>query len=81
MCLGKGVSNSDIINYTNVIYNMNEGEYTAFRNTIINNYLNYRKSQRNIEWYFKRLRLRYIRIYINSKIRKKKYFNCVTKLL
>lgn len=81
MYLCKGVSNSDIINYTNAIYNMNECEYTSFRNSIINEYLNSRKSQRNIEWYFKRLRPRYIRIYINSKIRKQKYFNCVTKFL
>lgn len=81
MILGKGVSDKDITEYTDVINKLADNEYQEFRDAIIDSYLRSRKTQRNVAWYCKRLRPRYLGIIINSIIRKHKYNNAVIKYI
>ncbi|UJS24296.1 CapA family protein [Thiothrix winogradskyi] len=70
-------------NHTNALINATSNKvlYNTNRDTIISNYINDRKTQRDINWYIKRLNLNSVRIIINSKINAIKYKNNVTKYL
>lgn len=81
MVVGKGVDAESISQYTNVIKELNEKDYTVFRNKLIQSYLQNRVSQRDAMWYIKRLRLRYLQMILNSKIRRIKYNNKIKKYL
>ena len=81
MIVGKGVDAESIFQYTNVIKELNEKDYTIYRNSLIQSYLQNRVSQRDVMWYIKRLRPRYLKMILNSKIRKIKYNNKIKKYL
>lgn len=51
----------------------NEELYRTMRNKLVNNYISGRKSMRNIKWFLKRLKIRYILMILNSRRNKKLY--------
>lgn len=81
LVLGKGATEEIIKSYTDIIYSMNETDYSAFRNSMIHSYSEERKARRGIMWYVKRLRPRYLVRIMNIKIRSKKYKDKVRKYL
>lgn len=73
MTFGRGVTEEVINSYTDNIYKMSEKDYTSYRNKLIQSYLSDRISKRDLMWYLKRLRPRYLKILINAKKRSLKY--------
>lgn len=59
----------------------NAGQYTANRQRIISERIEKRKSARNLMWYLKRLRPRYVQIILNAKRNAKEYNNNVIKYI
>lgn len=55
--------------------------YLSARSQIINNYVSDRKSKRDFIWYVKRLRLRYMKLFLNSKRNARLYSENVVKKL
>lgn len=79
--IGQGATVIDLKNYTKAILDMNEGDYENMRNTLISEYINGRKSLRNLMWVLKRLRPRYIKLIINAKKNAERYIYCVKQYL
>lgn len=57
----------------------NEKQYEEKRNSILSDRASSRKSKRDIKWYLKRFRPRYLFIMLNARNNKKKYNNCIIK--
>jgi poly-gamma-glutamate synthesis protein (capsule biosynthesis protein) len=55
--------------------------YTLKRNQLLNAWASERRSKRNMAWYLKRLRIRYLRILINARKNSIKYKNNVLKYI
>lgn len=75
--VGKGSTKDEIAKYSMAIHQMLPNEYEEMRNTYLNEYYDARKSKRDILWYLKRLRPRYLGIMLNARKNKKKYKECV----
>lgn len=75
--VGKGVVAEDLQKYTATINNMNTQEYETMRKEIISKRINERKARRNISWYLKRIRLRYVKIILNAHRNTKNYTRCM----
>lgn len=73
----------DIDNYNQDLESCEDAinEYIEKRRTILSERFSNRKSMRDIKWYLKRLRPRYLFIMLNSRNNKKKYYNCVIKYI
>lgn len=68
--------------YNESLYSaLSSEDYIMKRQTIINKYINDRKSQRDIIWYLKRLRPKYIKLIIDMRNNLKSYRNNVVKYL
>lgn len=76
--VGKGTTEEDIKEYGKIDLS-NEIAYNLRRSQYINKYINERKKRRDFKWYLKRLRLRYVKIILNSKKNQKKYLLAVKK--
>lgn len=79
MTLGQGATPEIITKYTDAIYEMNEDDYQRMRSSKLADYISTRKAKRDLMWYIKRLRLRYLRIIINSRNSKINYKRCVSQ--
>lgn len=77
MQVGKGIALDNLHEYMSVVDNMDVNEYNTFRNDIINRRIRKRKSERNISWYFKRLRVRYIKLVFKAHKNAKNYARCI----
>lgn len=62
--------------YNDILHNceLDTDNYTAMRQSILNNRMEERKAKRNYIWYLKRLRPRYVKILLNAR-RNSKFFN------
>lgn len=81
MSLGKGTMEEQIGIYTQAIQEMDEDSYKAMRNRMITDYINQRKGKRDVKWYLKRLRPRYVSIILNARKNTKKYNQLVAQVL
>ena len=81
MEVGRGATIEKIKEYTCVISQMTEDEYTTMRNGLISDYISKRKQARNLMWYLKRLRPRYYRILKNAKKNKESYNQRVARYI
>lgn len=60
---------------------LNPTEYTLQRMTIRNKWINDRKSIRNFKWYIRRLKPRYVRLFLSNKSNAKNYLKHVKSKL
>lgn len=76
-------SSNSLDDYNCRLINMEEDldNYQTHRKEIINCRIAERKSKRDIQWYLKRLRMRYVRLVLDGKRNAKLYFNNVKKYL
>jgi hypothetical protein len=58
-----------------------KAEYIAYRNGLFSNYIIERKKMRNFNWYMKRLRFKSIKMILNSRSNRKKYFENVKRFV
>ena len=79
--VGKGTTEDMLKKYSAPLNELSVIEYEKLRNNEITTYFGKRISQRNLIWYLKRIRLRYIRLYISNKQNLKKYKECVSKFI
>lgn len=77
MYLGKGTTADDLKEYTEAIDSMKPQEYESMRRDILSKRMSDRKAQRNIGWYLKRLRPRYVKIILNASNNAKEYAKCL----
>lgn len=77
----KGTSEEKIDEYTDAIQQMPREKYAVNRQMSINSYIGQRKAKRDVMWYLKRLRPRYVSILLNAKRNAKKYNQSVKKYL
>lgn len=54
-------------------------EYETKRNQIINGRLSERKSKRNINWFLKRLRPRYVKLIVDMRKNRQLYYDCIKR--
>lgn len=54
-------------------YTDSPARYMIKRKALIDSYMVQRKSKRNLGWYFKRLKIRYLKLFITNRNNKKKY--------
>lgn len=79
--IGRGTAAEDLKKYMLPIDSMSYDEYNRMRNEILGSRIKERKAQRNLTWYLKRLKPRYLRILINARNNSKKYRKkIITKL-
>lgn len=81
MIIGEGTTIDQIAKFTNAIQSMNSQEYISMRHSLLNNYIEERKKKRDLNWYIKRLRPRYIKIILAARSNSKKYQLNVKKFL
>lgn len=67
LLVGKGVTKDDIDTYTQKINSINPAEYETMRKEILSKRYKSRKAQRDLNWYIKRMRLRYIQLFIDGR--------------
>lgn len=79
--LGRGVTEQELNGYLDVMKSMSESEYEDLRRASRQEWEAPRKSQRDLRWIIKHLRLRYLRLFMNDKRNKKKYAACVSSKL
>lgn len=81
MVLGKGVTQDIIDQYTEPIHRLSETEYDAMRSSLLNAYIDDRKKMRDVAWYIKRMRPRYVSMLLNGKINRNKYNKSIKKFI
>ena len=81
MFLNKGITYETIVKYTEPIHQLSEAKYEEMRTSLLNEYVEERKNKRNLSWYIKRLRPRYVKILLYGKSNKKKYNNSIKRFL
>ena len=59
----------------------NEEDYISSRQIVLNDWIKGRKSKRNLKWFVKRLRPKYVRLAFDMRRNKKLYKFSVTKFL
>lgn len=76
-------NNDTIIEYNACLVDCENqvSKYTEKRNQIISKRISERKTKRNIIWYLKRLRLRYVQILVNAKLNSKNFNSCVKQYI
>lgn len=79
--LGKGVTEDALKEYSDALNIRDENEYNIMRNKILYDYYGKRKAQRNLAWFLKRLRPRYVQLLFTNRNNAKKYAQCVKKHL
>lgn len=72
-----------VCKYNNILacYEENKDEIIELRKKIISERITDRKSRRDFRWYIRRIRLRYFRIILNSKLNRKKFNNNIIKYI
>lgn len=64
--VGTGTDTNMIREYTNKINKLSHIEYNDMRLTLLNEYYKDRRKKRNLNWYLKRLNLRYVKLFISN---------------
>ncbi len=75
--VGKGTNIEDITKYTKVINEKSPSDYESMRHVILNERYAARKEDRGLLWYIKRLRPRYVKLYLEGIKNKKLYYSNV----
>lgn len=81
LLLGKGVTLEKIEEYTKPILQLSEAAYNEMRSSLLNAYLDDRKNMRNLSWFVKRIRPRYVRMLIDGQLNRNKYKKSLKKWL
>ena len=81
ICMGKGVTEKQLYDYSYKLKNVGTLAYDNFRMAEINNYYAPRLSNRNFKWVLRRLRPRYAYLMYTNYVNKNKYKKCITKQL
>lgn len=81
MEVGRGTTNEVLKNYTDFINKTPEEQYKKERERILNKRSKERKEQRTIQWYLKRFRLRYLRLIIDGRSNKEKYYKNIKRYI
>lgn len=79
--VGVGVTKEKLDNYLSMMLTMNEIEYEAMRLRQRKDWIDTRQKERNITWYIKRMRPRYMKLLITNHENQKKYYQCITSQL
>ena len=67
--------------FTEPILNLSIGDYKIMRGNAIHEYYDKRKSARNLSWFIKRFRWRYLKVMLNGRKNNKKYYSKVVEPL
>ena len=67
--------------YTNPIKELSPAEYINKRNTLLEAYFLSRKRKRDLKWYLKRMKYRYMRLLINAVWNRRKYNSLIVKYI
>ena len=81
MTVGKGTTEEILKLYTDFINNTPEDEYNKERNNILSKRIQERKDLRNLQWYIKRLRPRYLKLIIEGRRNKEKYIKNIKQYI
>lgn len=76
-----GTKEGDLQKYTNDIQQKSKDDYELMRNKIIADRLQTRKNTRNLEWFIKRIRPRYVKLFLTNILNHRKYIKCVCSYL
>lgn len=71
--VGHGITKKDLDVYLDIMKSVSHEEYEAMRRLQRSEWLNQRLAKRNLKWFLKRLRPRYIRLMITNKLNVIKY--------
>ena len=78
--LGKGTLKEDLVRYSEKLKDIHTAEYAQMRSSLIREYFGKRKSKRDLMWFLKRFRPRYVRLTLDMMINKLKYKNNINEL-
>jgi poly-gamma-glutamate synthesis protein (capsule biosynthesis protein) len=75
--VGTGATQESIEKYTEIINSLSPIDYENMRNKLLAERMEKRKAQRNLLFYLKRIRWRYVKAIINAKRNRKQYVRCL----
>lgn len=79
--IGGIMTETEVRSLTNPILNLPPAEYKEMRSNAIKDYYGKRKAARNLSWFIKRLRWRYLMIMVNGRNNNNKYYRKVVEPL
>ena len=75
--IGRGTTKDILTGYTNPLTTLEPETYSEMRLKLIDEYYSNRKSSRNLQWFLRRLRFRYIKLAVDMFINKYKYLRTI----
>lgn len=81
MYIGQGTSEKDLKKFSDAISHLSKEEYVKRRNKIITDYVTSRKNKRNLIWFIKRLKPRYLFIILEMRRNRQKYKRVLQRYL